>query len=197
MRGEKQRLGFTMAIQYLFPLPEPVLAVDITPEALAALPAEIREKVILNTKSITDLIRDLGQHQVFTRPKGQEIWDAVELALEDRQSRLELDPTGPDYIALPSQILAVLNDCLDKPNFWQPTDEGSAWTRGLPYPNPAFVRKLRAAGFFACLKNPKQGKPVKVVKPDPPAPEVVSAALAVPETEALPQKLPQKEAVSS
>lgn len=148
-----------MAIQYLFPIPDPVVLAKMSPEELAALPPEIREK--LETKSLESLITDLGNHQIFTRPKGLEVWDQVELALEERAKRREMDPTGPDYIAIPSQVLAMLRTCLDEPNFFQATDQGNQWVRGLPYQSPIAVRLMRP--LFECIKNPKQVKPVKMV----------------------------------
>lgn len=148
-----------MAIRYLYPIPDPIKVLPEVPRGFT-----LTEEVIANLP-VTDLdqaIRDLAGHQIFNRPKGQDQWDAILLALDDRRRRREDRPDEPDYLALPGEAAKILKICVDDPMFFQLVDDPSnggqspAWVRGYPWA-PHASRAFRP--FLECLRNPKDKPP--------------------------------------
>ena len=150
-----------MAIRYLYPIPEPIYIPPDLPEGFKIDP-ELEAKLKADARPFEAFIKDLGNHQIFTRPKGQEQWDAILLALEERAARREKEPDQPDYLALPGAAAEILKTCVNEPMFLMMVENEQGptptWVRGLPF----FPRQVRAfRPFIEAIKASKDVKPAR------------------------------------
>lgn len=146
-----------MAIRYLYPIPAPVYVGPVLPEGFVLDEAAKAATQV----AFEDFVLALGNHQIFTRTKGQEQWDAVLLSVDERKGRLVNFPDGEDYFALPGAALEILKSCLNDPMFYILVDNQPGWVRGLPW-LPGAVRQLRPF-IELVLKGAKDKKPEPVL----------------------------------
>lgn len=157
-----------MAIKYLYPIPAPIYVPPQLPPGFE-LTKELQAQLEASATSFEQVVRELGHHQIFARTKGQEQWDAVLLALDERRGRREADPEAPDYLAITGAALDVLKVCVNEPVFFFNVDGQTCWQRSLPW----LASQVRAYRPFLDLitKGAKDKKPEPVKKPEAAAPE--------------------------
>ena len=161
-----------MAVKYLYPIPQPIYIPPQLPPGFV-MDAELEAQLRASATSFEAFVRALGHHQIFTRPKGQEQWDAVLLALDERRGRLESAPELPDYFGVTGAALEVLKTCVSDPVFYIMVDDKPSWQRGLPF-LPGAVRAFRPF-IDLVLRGAKDKKP-EAPKLEA-VPEAVSEAL--------------------
>lgn len=160
-----------MAIKYLYPIPAPIYVPPELPPGFV-IDAELQARLEATAVSFEQVVRALGHHQIFARTKGQEQWDAVLLALDERGGRREADPEAPDYFAITGAALEVLKTCVNEPMFYFLVDGQPSWQRSLPW----LADQVRAYRPFLdlILRGAKDKKPEPVKKPEAAAPEPVA-----------------------
>lgn len=152
-----------MAIRYLYPIPAPIYVPPQLPPGFV-IDDELKARLEASAASFEDVVKALGNHQIFSRVKGQEQWDAVLLALDERRGRREADPEAPDYFAITGAALEVLKTCVNEPVFFFNVDGQPCWQRSLPW----LADQVRAFRPFLDLitRGAKDKKPEPAKKPE-------------------------------
>lgn len=160
-----------MAIRYLYPIPAPIYVPPQLPPGFV-IDDELKARLEASAASFEDVVKALGNHQIFSRVKGQEQWDAVLLALDEQRGRREADPEAPDYFAITGAALEVLKTCVNEPVFFFNVDGQPCWQRSLPW----LADQVRAYRPFLDLitRGAKDKKPEPAKKPEAAAPEPVA-----------------------